>query len=83
MNRTEKRFRKNRPASLIGPNAYLKDIHAEIEFEESYKPFNDQSTRFPKPQKSTNILSFNELTDKLNESGRSTTSPDDHFRQDC
>ena len=61
MNRTEKRFRKNRPASLIGPNAYLKDIHAEIEFEESYKPFNDQSTRFPKPQKS-----------KLDESRRST-----------
>ena len=66
MNRTEKRFRKNRPASLIGPNAYLKDIHAEIEFEDSYKPFNDQSTRFPKPQKS-----------KLDESGRSTTSLED------
>ena len=52
LNRTEKRFRKNRPVSLIGPNAYLKDIHAEIEFEESYKPFDNQSTRFPKPEKS-------------------------------
>ena len=51
LNRTEKRFRKNRPVSLIGPNAYLKDIHAEIEFEESYKPFDNQSPRFPKPLK--------------------------------
>merc|ERR1712131_123747 len=51
LNRTEKRFRKNRPVSLIGPNAYLKDIHAEIEFEESYKPFANQSPRFPKPLK--------------------------------
>ena len=66
MNRTEKRFRKNRPASLIGPNAYLKDIHAEIEFEESYKPFNDQSTRFQKPEKS-----------KLDENEHSTTSLED------
>ena len=59
LNRTEKRFRKNRPVSLIGPNAYLKDIHAEIEFEESYKPFANQSPRFPKPLKGK--LKFQEV----------------------